>query len=123
MPGRIWLCLLGLAQHSGWEPRGTLPPEPGITDEPTPEFFDGCYYPPFVQRIHVDDVLALASALEDALLDIPDIDTDSPPTTTEYWTEQDGPVLNVLTELSGRNKAGLREFIAHCREGGEIWIC
>ena len=37
--------------------------------------------------------------------------------------ERDGPVFNVVAELGGPNKGGLRDFIAHCREGGEIWIC
>ena len=123
MPGRIWLCVLGLARHYGWAPRGTLPPEPGITDEATPEFYDGCYYPPYCQRIHEHDVVALASALECALPDISDIDTDSQSIEEAYWLSPDGPVSNVFAELSGRNKSGLREFIIHCREGGEIWIC
>jgi hypothetical protein len=46
MPGRIWLCALGLARHYGWAPRGALLPEPGIMDA-RPEFLDGCYYPSY----------------------------------------------------------------------------
>ena len=99
MPGRIWLCVLGLARHCAWAPRGTLPPEPGITDEAIPEFCDGCYYPSYAQRMHVDDVVALASALEDALPDIPDIDTDSRSLDEAYWLSPDGPVSNVIAEL------------------------
>jgi hypothetical protein len=121
MPGRIWLCVLGLARHYGWAPGGTLPPEE--TDEAFPESFDGSYYPGQAQRIQVDDVVALANALEKALPDIPDFGTDSRGPSTAYWVEGDGPVMNILAEVGARNKTGLRDFIAHCREGGEIWIC
>jgi hypothetical protein len=120
MPGRIWLCVLGLARHYGWTPRGTLPPEDGGG---IPELFDGGYYPSCAQRIHMEEVVALATALEKALPDLPDIDTDPQSIEAAYWSEKDGPVLNVVAELGGRNKSGLREFIDHCREGGEIWIC
>jgi hypothetical protein len=82
--------------------------------------------------MHEHDVGALATALDDALPDIPDIDPDSRSTSPRcstcseivaYWVERDGPVFNVVAELGGPNKGGLRDFIAHCREGGEIWIC
>jgi hypothetical protein len=85
MPARIWLGILGLARHYGWKPRGTLPTEFDIADDWTPEFFEGCYYPPYLQRIQVDDVVALANALDDALPDIPDIDPDSRSTRSAYW--------------------------------------
>jgi len=49
--------------------------------------------------MHVDDVVALASALEDALPDIPDIDTDSRSLDEAYWLSPDGPVSNVIAEL------------------------
>jgi len=132
IPARLWLGILSLARHYGWEPRGTLRPEPGIADDETPEFFDGCYYPAYAQRIHLEDVVALANALEHALTDILDSDTGSQPTMTASWVERDGRVSNVI-ELRGRNKVAVRAFlapkvvvrafIAHCREGGEIWIC
>jgi hypothetical protein len=89
----------------------------------TPEAFDGRYHPAYAQRIDVDDVVALATALERALQDLPDHDLGSPSATPVYWVERDGTVSNLIAELGGRNKAGVRDFIAHCREGGEIWIC
>jgi hypothetical protein len=49
VPASVWLGIWGLARHYGWEPRGTLPPHPDFADDETPEFFDGCYYPPYGQ--------------------------------------------------------------------------
>ena len=125
MPGRIWQAVLGRSWQYGWQPQGTLPPAPELrlTHEATPGAFDGSYHPAYAQRIHVDDVVALASALERALQDLPDHDIGSPATMSGYWVERKGPVSNLIAELSGRNKAGVRDFITHCREGGEIWIC
>jgi hypothetical protein len=117
------LSVLDVARDDGWKRGGTLAPEFDVVDELPPGSFDGCYYPAYAQRIKVDDVVALANALEQALPHIPDIDSDSPPTNSTYWIEQNGPIASVVAELAGRNKYGLREFIAHCREGGEIWIC
>jgi hypothetical protein len=82
MPRRIWQAVLGLACQYGWQPQGTLPPAPelGLTQEVTPDAFDGSYHPAYAQRIHVDDVIALASALERSLQDLPDHDIGSPAT-------------------------------------------
>ena len=101
IPARVWLGILSVARHYGWEARGTLPSEFDIGDDGTPESFDGCYHPPCLQRIQVEDVVALANALEHMLTD--------------------GRVSNVI-ELHGPNKFYVRPFVAHCREGGELWI-
>jgi len=123
VPARFWLGILGLARHYGWEPRGTLPPQPDFANDELPESFDGCYYPAYAQRIQVDDVVALANALEHTLPDIPDIDTGGCNKACVSAFIAHCRELPDLPDTEGRSKAWLRAFIAHCREGGEIWIC
>ena len=65
---RLWRTILSVAQHYGWEPTGTLPPDPDYVDEQLVElcdrvFWDGRYYPGCLQRIIEWDAQALAAAL------------------------------------------------------------
>ena len=145
VPERAWLLLLSLAQWYGWRPSGTLPPDEDYvpleewqTDVPE---WDGRYFPDYCQRITEQDAEQLAQALERALADIPDHDAlpafatsennamvERPPSdlTPCSWFHSASSTASVtaLQAFSGRqDKATLRNFIAHAREHGGLWIC
>jgi hypothetical protein len=133
---------LELAYDYGWKPAGTVPgewiiPETGEVDKrlsPDPDEWDGNYVTNDFQWVTDKDAAHIADALEKALDDIPDFDTD------EKWVEY-GPT-NVPTRLverslvehglsiygpngsfspleffSGEAKQKIRDFIVYCRTG------
>jgi hypothetical protein len=134
--------MLELAYGYGWKLAGT---EPGqwvdrLTGElgeqmyPNPDEWDGSYFGNCFQWVTDEDAAHIADALEQALDDIPDFDTD------EKWVEYGptnlptSPVERSLVEegfavsgpneslsppefFSGEDKQKVREFIAYCRAG------
>jgi hypothetical protein len=78
MPARDWRRILWVAQCYGWQPSGTEPlDELAIQTgmwEGKPADWSGVYFPCHGQQVAAADADAIASAIERALLDIPDDD-------------------------------------------------
>jgi hypothetical protein len=117
LPGSLWLALLALAQLYGWTPAGTSPPDP--------EYFefdglgrDGSYFPPHGQRVAPEDAQDFATALDRALLDIPEHANESQDPFAAWYE----PSTSVMQRLGGI-KPSLRGLITHCRKCGELWLC
>jgi hypothetical protein len=137
-----WCKMLELAYGYGWKLAGTEPgqwvdPSTGELDEQmylNPDEWDGSYFGNCFQRVTHEDAAHIADALEQALDDIPDLDTD------EKWVEYGptilptSPVERSLVEegfavsgpneslsppefFSGEDKQKVRDFIAYCRAG------
>jgi len=130
---RLWRTILSVAQYYGWEPTGTLPPDPDYVDEQLVElcdrvFWDGRYYPGCLQRIIERDAQALAAALTRALDDIPDADAMIRSCVCGYddWRDcttcRARPIATLLLELSGPTKETVCDLIVHCRECAELWV-
>ena len=135
-----WSRILSLARFYGWQPMGTLPPYIHNLRQPVYEdaaqgIWDGTYLRNEGQLVHSADALAMATALEMSLDDIPDVNPDrgtaleddlpewlSP---TERALIRDGLVddeHNVSAILpfeyfAGDAKQNLIEFIRFCRLG------
>jgi hypothetical protein len=126
---RCWRLVLALGRHYGWRPEGTLPPDPDWFEDWCGDdaSWDGRYYPPEGQRMTARDARALADALDRAVMDLPDHDALSL-TSSDYAQRMGllnahlGP-LSPLEAFSGSGKAMLRDFIVHCRECPEFWLC
>jgi hypothetical protein len=122
---RCWRLVLALGRHYGWRPEGTLPPDPDWFEDWCGDdaSWDGRYYPPEGQRMTARD----ARALDRAVMDLPDHDALSL-TSSDYAQRMGllnahlGP-LSPLEAFSGPGKAMLRDFIVHCRECPEFWLC
>jgi hypothetical protein len=131
-----WRLLLTLGHSYGWQPAGTLPPDPEAFDDALGDRsdWDGHYFPCDSQVMTVEDAHALADALERALADLPDHDAltgkaavtrggkDNP---YPVWALQAAPgiVLSPVEAFSGANKTLLRGFIEHCRKCAEFSLC
>ena len=137
-----WCKMLELAYGYGWKLAGTEPgqwvdPSTGELIEqlsPDPDEWDGGYFTNEFQWVTDEDAAHIADALEQALDDIPDFDTD------EKWVEY-GPTnlptsqverslveqgfavsgpnesLSPLEFFSGERKQQVRDFITYCRAG------
>jgi hypothetical protein len=137
-----WCKMLELAYEYGWKPAGTEPgqwfnSETGEVDEqmsPDPDEWDGNYFTNDFQWVTDEDAAHIADALERALDDIPDFDTDEKwvnygptnvPTSpverslVEQGLAVSGPngLLSPLEYFSGEAKQRVRDFIAYCRAG------
>ena len=133
---RSWTLLLALAARYGWQPAGTLPPDPEYFNDydGDPVDWDGHYFPANGQEMTADDAHRLADALERALADLPDHDALSDKVIADRPARDDGLHLwsrevlsdvsvSPVEEFSGPNKARLRDFIVHCRQCAEFWLC
>src|SRR5262245_57325667 len=70
---RGWADVLDLAELYGWEPVGTASPRNFETGEPQYADWDGGYGSNDYQIVTAPDAAAIATALEAALDDIPDV--------------------------------------------------
>src|SRR5262245_1763100 len=136
-PARAWQLVLTLGHWYGWRPAGTRAPDPAYYDVQPDDLvnWDGGYFPAAGQVMTAEDATALADALERALPDLPDHDTLSDKTIlprhrrdgsrcTSWGLEmRPGVAISPFEEFSGSNKATLRDFIVHCRECAEFWLC
>jgi hypothetical protein len=133
---RSWQLLLGLASRYGWQPAGTLAPDPDYFDDylGNPINWPGHYIPAEGQVMTADDAHRLADALERALPDLPDHDVLSGKVMPDgsacdddlaLWSRPARPHVtpSPVEEFSGSNKALLRDFVIHCRECAEFWLC
>jgi|SRR5215204_2593331 len=140
-----WRKILELAYEYGWKPQGT---EPGQRyDEngelikqlsPDPDEWNGGYFSSDYQWATDEDAANIADALQQALDDIPDFDTDEK--RVEYGPDElptsqvgrslveQGLVVNVpnaslspVEYFSGEAKQKVRDFIRFCR-AGEFYI-
>jgi hypothetical protein len=127
-----WYFSLELAEHLGWTPAGTLPPNgwvPGDFDE---EFWDADdYFTNMGQTVTAVDASALADALEEALADIPRHDARAhkpgayplPARIARVYRDMGQPDLpperrlNPFEWFSGVRRQELEEFIRFCRQG------
>jgi hypothetical protein len=148
--GRIaWDKLLELGRQYGWEPAGTEYPEgtvyrpDGTVDEAMTEEersvaagWEGGYLSNNRQWVTAEDAACLADALERALPDIPDFDTDEKMKVYTPDEPPTDPVMAMLAEaglgdlagpddslspvefFSGEMKEKIRGFIRYCRAGG-----
>jgi hypothetical protein len=121
-----WPRLLQIAEDYGWEPAGTLPPEPTPEDEEDTEekaegdrAWSGSYTTNDGQVVTAEDAANLADALEQALPDIPDEDV-----LAEYRTQHgirlgsEEPEIADLDWFCGpTSKAHIADFIRYCRAG------
>jgi hypothetical protein len=131
VPARAWRLMLALAQHYGWQPQGTAPPDELAIDagiwRGAPSDWDGRYFPAYGQNVTEADAAELAAALEQALPDIPDHDAvkdkaDGTPIDWSWFYKVSAASVGYLAAFSGENKQTLRDFIAHCREKGGLWL-
>jgi hypothetical protein len=129
MPLRAWQRMLILAQHYGWEPQGTEPPDDVARDcgiwSGDRSQWDGRYFASYGQHVVKSDAEALAAALEQALADIPDFDSlhDFPGgDPVQPWFNVTRPGVTLIEAFSGRNKQLLKGFIEHCREDDGLWM-
>lgn len=131
MPASDWRRILWIAQCYGWQPHGTEPPdELAITTgiwRGKPTDWTGAYSPSDGQEITEDDAKALAAALERALPDVPDCDTDEKrrrevDAGSTWFVDVPASGANCLGAFKGIRKKILTAFIAHCREDGSVWL-
>ena len=134
---RTWQLVLTLGRWYGWQPAGTLPPDPEYFDDwdGEPADWDGHYFPPDGQIMTANDAQGLADALERAYADLPDHDAltgkaiprrpvrDDDP--CRWWglDAAAGMAVSPFEEFGGVNKAWLRDVIVHCRSCAELWLC
>ena len=112
----VWPRLLGLAKSYGWKPEGTLAPSGWAESQPWTGRYDwndgGVVTHP--------DARALATAVEQFLLDLPDeaCHPDGTPLGDLKWDRS-----SVIAVLSGSEmKDGLRGFVDYCRRSGGFAI-
>src|SRR5215204_7497515 len=137
-----WCKVLKLAYGYGWKPQGTEPAQ--WYDEngelvkqisPDPDEWDGNnYFSSDFQLVTEEDAANIADALQQALDDIPDFDTDEKrveygpgelPTSPieRSFVEQglviEGPnaSLSPVEDFSGEAKQEVRDFIRFCQAG------
>jgi hypothetical protein len=131
VPIRAWGLMLALAERYGWEPRGTTPPDDDAVWaggwQGDPSQWDGRYLPSLGQHVTEEDSGAFAAALNRALPDIPDHDAvkDKSKETGIDWNwfiKSPDVAVTAFEAFCGTNKRTLRDFIAHCREEGGLWI-
>ena len=134
---RAWQLVLTLGQWYGWQPAGTRAPDPAYFDDAPvdPADWDGRYFPPAGQVVTAEDARALADALERALPDLPDDDALTGKTIPRRQSREAdgydlwglglraGVAVSPFEEFSGANKTVLRDFVTHCRECAEFWLC
>jgi len=137
-----WSKILELAYEYGWKPQGTEPgewyDENGELDKqlsPNPDEWDGTYFSNDYQLVTDEDAANIADALQRALDDIPDFDTDEkrveygpgelPTSQVERSFVEQGLVINVpnaslspVEYFSGEAKQMVRDFIRFCQAGG-----
>jgi hypothetical protein len=135
-----WEKLLKLAHEYGWKPAGTKPPR-GIVMKPdgsidhemtamyswSEEDWDGSYFSNNGQYVTDEDAANIADALERALHDIPDEETEAKVRAVELqpWLaygsrgpDHDIP-LSLIDKFSGRpGKERVKNFMVFCRAGG-----
>jgi hypothetical protein len=132
--------LLDLAHEYGWEPAGTEPPQwiatnpdGSIDHEMTAmysrskENWDGSYFSNDGQYVTDEEAASIADALERALDDIPDEETEAKVEAIKLqpWLaygsrgpQYDIP-LSLIDKFSGRSrKKQVKDFMAFCRAGG-----
>src|SRR5215211_4100011 len=136
-----WRKILELAYEYGWKPQGT---EPGQWyDEngelckqlsPDPDTWSGTYFSNECQWVTEEDAANIADALQRALDDISDFDTDEkraeygpgelPTSLIERSLVERGSVVNApnaslspVEYFSGEAKQRVRDFIRFCRAG------
>jgi hypothetical protein len=133
LPIRSWELLLALARQYGWQPAGTVPACEFLSLHEASSSDD--YLQSRCQVVLGPDALALATALERALPDIPTEDVldkkavpEDParPYTSPGCLGREvapGMVVTPLEEFSGENKETIVDFIEHCRQEDhlEIW--
>lgn len=136
-----WAKTLELARIYGWQPQGTRPPS--IYDfRCLGADWDGGYLTNDGQMIKAEDALSLAAALEKALDDIPDANTEMD-WNPKLWIEDDlpewlSPEEKVMIEdgledewldvmgihpfeyFAGEEKYYLTQFIRFCRLGSFV---
>ena len=135
-----WSRILSLARFYGWQPMGTLPPFIHNLRQPAYEdaahgVWDGTYLRNEGQLVQAIDALAMATALEMSLDDIPDVNPERGTTLEDDLPEwlspeekaliRDGLVddeYNVSAILpfeyfAGDAKQNLTEFIRFCMLG------
>lgn len=143
-----WGKVLELARQYGWEPAGTMAPPStvhnadGTVDMELTQGYrkayanwDGNYHINARQWVTDEDAANIADALERALDDIPDFDTDEKVKEYTPDTPTGDPVLQMLAQMglggvgpddslspveffSGAAKEKVWGFIAYCRAGG-----
>jgi hypothetical protein len=125
LPSHDWRRILWIAQCYGWQPAGTAPPKDFATEAGSCRRrsvnWDGVYFPPDGQEIKVEDAEALATALERALPDIPNRETNERPDPA-WFEDLPMPGVNCLGAFKGVRKEILSAFIGHCREDGSLWL-
>jgi hypothetical protein len=104
-----WTKLLSLAIFYGWQPMGTRVPSMTEIHGFHAESWDGTYLTNDGQIVAAEDALALGSALEKALDDIPDFNLDY------YLIDPDK--VNPFEYFAGDGKDQLVDFIKFCRLG------
>jgi hypothetical protein len=108
---------------AGWNPTETTTEDGRSIKLMTGEH--GGYGPPYEgQIITRQDALELAAALERALVDIPDVPearelTKKPVIHLRDWILLSSSIL----ERSAASKEILKDFIWHCRDCSEFWLC
>ena len=104
-----WTRLLSLAIFYGWQPMGTRVPSMTEIHGFHDESWDGTYLTNDGQIVVAEDALALGSALEKSLDDIPDFNLD------DY--SLDLSEVNPFEYFAGDGKGQLVEFIKFCKLG------
>ena len=128
-----WCKVLQLAQEYGWQPAGTQAPTFALVEGTTEtvEDWDGTYLSNSFQRVTDEDAANIAEALQRALSDIPDFDTDekwvelTPSNPFERMMVEQGfqmsgpnPSLTPIEFFSGEAKQKVKNFIEYCQAGG-----
>ena len=128
-----WCKVLQLAHEYGWQPIGTQAPSFTLDNGTieTIEDWNGTYLSNNYQRVLDEDAASIAKALQRALNDIPDFDTDqkwvklSPTNPYERMMAEQGwemsgpdPSLTPVEFFSGEAKQHVKDFIVYCQAGG-----
>ena len=137
-----WSKIRKLAYDYGWKPQGTEPAQfydenGGLIKQlcPAPDTWSGTYLSNDLQWVTDEDAANIADALQRALDDIPDFDTDEkrveygpgelPTSPIERSFVEQGLVINVpnaslspVEYFSGEAKQLVRDFIRFCQAGG-----
>jgi hypothetical protein len=96
-----WNDVLTVGEHYGWMPIGTGPPRGVLKAE-----WPGAYYSNDGARFYAKDAVALAIALEEALVKMP--------------ARQPAPLRSIIHYeymVSKKGKEDLKRFIDYCRAG------
>jgi len=104
-----WTRLLSLAIFYGWQPMGTRAPSMTEIHGFHDESWDGTYLTNDGQIVVTEDALALGSALEKSLDDIPDFNLEAYPLDLNR--------INPFEYFAGDGKDQVVEFIKFCKLG------